>query len=550
MPKQQKDGRIRLSRKDRKFDLKPTKTLSVSEVVEAILASRPSGTFGAEKAKWMYLEEEILSKYLGPELPQVPADLREAKSIVKMLHSEYTCRKLNDEGMHLSDSILQSARKYIKDVLKTPDLGKMFENSSFTGGASTSRTRANGDPYYKFSNSDPIDVTPDAYNMFYACITATPQWCVNGSWDNIKRVASNRICTVPKTTLIDRPIAAEPDGNCYLQKAVGNFIRRRLRTEKGIDLNDQSINQRLAQIGSEFGSLATIDLSSASDSISQRLVFELLDDDWVELLDKLRSPYGSWGRTLFKWEKHSSMGNAYTFELESLIFAAIAYATADVIGTQLEPQVDFHVYGDDIIVPSHVSYYLIHALEQCGFSVNTKKSFTTGPFRESCGKHYYYGSDITPFYIRKPIDSLPRIIWLLNRIRSWSATGSRIENVCDPSLWPIWVKVRRALVPPELLGGYSTESITSVASPHAARSRIEFKSRTRKCVGWRGYLRTLMYASCSVTISNDMDIRSRVLWGSLGRSVYNGMTVINPQYMRFRCNTEQYGDVPYFPQEM
>jgi hypothetical protein len=85
------------------------------------------------------------------------------------------------------------------------------------------------------------------------------------------------------------------------------------------------------------------------------------------------------------------MGNGFTFELESLIFFAIASCSCDAGIVS--------VYGDDIIVPSQYATDVMKNLEMCGFSLNWDKSFIDGPFRESCGGDYFEGFDIRPVYV-------------------------------------------------------------------------------------------------------------------------------------------------------
>lgn len=100
--------------------------------------------------------------------------------------------------------------------------------------------------------------------------------------------------------------------NMYLQKGVGTFIRNRLRSV-GIDLNDQTRNQELARIGSIDGSLATLDLSSASDSVSDRLVWTLLPPKLYSYLDMIRSHYTLLDNgSLHRWNLFSTMGNGFT----------------------------------------------------------------------------------------------------------------------------------------------------------------------------------------------------------------------------------------------
>jgi len=151
----------------------------------------------------------------------------------------------------------------------------------------------------------------------------------------------------------------------------------------------QTLHQSMAREASRSGSHATIDLEAASDSISYELVRFLLPRDWFELLDSLRSPFtlvrGKW----VKLEKFSSMGNGYTFELETLIFAALAKACGGVdLGS------DFSVFGDDIIIPTEFASDLVSVLKFCGFSLNEKKSYLSGSFRESCGGDFFDGASV------------------------------------------------------------------------------------------------------------------------------------------------------------
>lgn len=166
-------------------------------------------------------------------------------------------------------------------------------------------------------------------------------------------------------------------------------------------------------MGSSTGAVATLDLSMASDCLSKNLVAELLPYDLYAMLDKLRTPTVQLSglvqpgkmKKLFgvsavvdaviELEKFSSMGNGYTFELESMIF----YALADSCVRHLKGNTQMvSVYGDDIIVPVEAVPLLTEVLSHCGFLLNKDKSFSEGPFRESCGADYLFGFDIRPFY--------------------------------------------------------------------------------------------------------------------------------------------------------
>lgn len=247
----------------------------------------------------------------------------------------------------------------------------------------------------------------------------------------IKEVRGNHFFTVPKTSVIDRPCAKEPSFNGFLQLGVGEVIRRRLR-KVGIDLDHgQRLHQELARRGSRDSSLATIDLSSASDTIGKTLVEVLLPPDWYKLLASLRSPM-----TLVdgKWvllEKFSSMGNGYTFELESLLFWAICCEAGDP---------DCKVLGDDIIVKAEAYSNVVAALKYFGFELNPRKSFNTGYFRESCGGDFFNGQPVRGFYLKEDPNEPQKLISLANGIRR-VAHAICPTRLSDTGLLRAWLRV-------------------------------------------------------------------------------------------------------------
>lgn len=249
-------------------------------------------------------------------------------------------------------------------------------------------------------------------------------------------VEGNKFTTVAKDAKTDRGICIEPLGNLYCQLGVGKYLKERLammglyvhREVHNEDPlrhmlarprpNGQRLHNRLAEMASRDGSWATIDLSSASDTIAKKLVEYLLPPQWFSLLSSLRSP-----KTLIYSEKQrkdvwvlnemfSTMGNGFTFELETIIFAALSAAVAD-----LEIGVELFVYGDDIIVPNHASKDVIAILRSCGFIPNEKKTFTRGLFRESCGGDYFCGIWVRSCFVKKEPESPLEWISLHNEIR-------------------------------------------------------------------------------------------------------------------------------------
>ncbi len=389
--------------------------------------SKPLPMFGSSKTEFAmaYLEAEILSKYDDG----TPSPLRTEETWRRFYAAEEQCRLTNEflrkersstRIFRVGDGqqILHSAALKIQSILGDFSWDDAERYFGWGPGASTRLTRRQSSASYKYSGRP--DTTSMNAALANACIMRSPLWQEGLTFEEdsgyCNIVPGNRIVTVPKNYKTDRTIAIEPDMNMYVQKGIGGLIRRRLR-RWGIDLDDQSRNQRLARIGSIAGTLATIDMSMASDTISYELVSQLLPSDWWHALGQCRSPVGILpSGEVISYQKFSSMGNGYTFELETLIFYALALAVSE---NRKEKDRRIAVYGDDLIVPSAMVPEMLSALTYSGFTPNTKKTHTSGPFRESCGKHYLSGYDVTPFYIKRPIKRLTDLFLFHNQIYRW-----------------------------------------------------------------------------------------------------------------------------------
>lgn len=389
-----------------------------------------------------YMAVELMSKYPNWDL----GIDKKAVALEKFMVSERQCSDTNARirerrryvngavSPYTPDAVISTAREKISRLLGPFNWDHAERYFGFGPGATTDLNHRLGDEYFKYK-AKPWTMRSNAV-LAYACISRIPMWfdhvvsLTGQSSEEVRALdvssqirllfeitPGNRIITVPKNAKTERIIAIEPTMNGYVQHGIGGLIRSRLR-RWGIDLNDQTLNQQMAREGSLHDSLSTIDLASASDSISMELVEELLPSDWVIALKQARSPEGVLpDGTVVPYQKVSSMGCGFTFELESLIFGALVKACFTVFNS-----VDrrFAVYGDDLIVPKTSAHHLIWILNYCGFDCNMKKTFLSGAFRESCGKHYFRGVDVTPIYIREDIDSPERAIWFANQVRRYS----------------------------------------------------------------------------------------------------------------------------------
>lgn len=210
------------------------------------------------------------------------------------------------------------------------------------------------------------------------------------------KATCGRLQFVPKDARTYRSIVVEPILNSVYQKGFGTYMKGRLG-KHGVNLRDQRVNQELARKGSIDGEIATVDLSSASDTIARELVWELLPTDWAYALEIGTTPQVKYHGEVLQLEKFSSMGNAFTFELESLLFWGLAFGVCQALGLE---GCTLSVYGDDIIVPSSAVGLLKTVFDFVGFEINTSKSYESGPFRESCGADWYRGMDVRPFYLK------------------------------------------------------------------------------------------------------------------------------------------------------
>ncbi len=255
---------------------------------------------------------------------------------------------------------------------------------------------------------------------------------IQGGWVSPVAVDVGKLIFVEKNAKTDRPIVVEPILNGFWQLAIGSYLKKRLRIHANQDLTSQVRNQEMARRGSIDGSLATIDLSSASDTIAFSVVFDLLPEPWVDFLNSVRTGQVAYESFAFELEKFSSMGNGYTFELESLIFWALSSACVSVVGGN---ESDVSVYGDDIIVPTPAVDLLYASLTWCGFNVNSEKSFTSGPFRESCGADWLAGEDVRPFFKKDTITVQNLFVfhnWMMRR-------GEReLAKIAESFVPPYW----------------------------------------------------------------------------------------------------------------
>lgn len=326
----------------------------------------------------------------------------ESEDLCRMTNAAFDARNRGDFSFLLGvEPCLFRAQRKISSILgDIPSLSDL--RIRFGPGATTQVKKTKAHPRRKLScelacSEDMVQVLPEALEELPLWVSTYDASVTSDTISLPVEIHPGRLVFVPKNAKTDRPVVVEPSLNTMFQAGIGDYIAERLRS-RGIDIRDQSRNQRLAREGSITGSLATLDLSSASDTISKGLVLDLLPIDWVDFLSGFRTGKIVYQGVCLQQEKFSSMGNGFTFPLETLIFYALACACVEESDQHL-----VSVYGDDIIVPSYAYAGLCDLLRVVGFVPNPAKSFSSGPFRESCGHDYIRGINIRPCFIKGPL---------------------------------------------------------------------------------------------------------------------------------------------------
>jgi hypothetical protein len=239
-------------------------------------------------------------------------------------------------------------------------------------------------------------------------------------------VRGNTLFFVPKNKEIARTACTEPNLNMLVQLAIGAFLTEDVLPLLGIVLSKQQpFNRRAALYASASGHMSTIDLSSASDSLSLALVREICPPGLLGLLMSSRSPCTTLpDGSVRELKMISSMGNGFTFPLETLVFAC-AVKAAYAVGNYpaASGSRDYFVFGDDIICRSEVTEDLIALLGFLGFKVNASKTFTEGPFRESCGVDAWEGTDVRGVFL-ETLELDHHVYSCINRLNRWAARHS------------------------------------------------------------------------------------------------------------------------------
>ncbi len=381
------------------------------------------------------LIESVFKKYEDPN------PVADANAISKFLSVNKTVGawKIDPVLPSWDEELVGNFKRCLDDFLHpsgdllVPSLDLLFLKGDLGSGANL--LGGGGDFYTKMFTSRLTVSNLELYKSYRRSIGNLPLWL---DAENTRMrsqggpliVTSNRTQCVPKNVDISRTICVEPTLNMWYQLGLGNVIRERLKQVFGLDIAVQAeINREMARLGSideTANSFSTIDLESASDSISLGLIDFAFPKWFAELLKFLRSDTTSLpSGERVALNMVSTMGNGFTFPLQTLIFSCVVSACYEQAGIKARrftanKDPNWSAFGDDIIVHRKIYGRVVRLLTILGFQVNADKSFQEGPFRESCGNDFFKGRYVRPVYIRS-LNGLQDTYVTFNKLVRWSS---------------------------------------------------------------------------------------------------------------------------------
>jgi hypothetical protein len=473
---------------NRKGTLKKRKLFNPDEISTRIsqaihrdlgdLLQEYEANLGPGAAQAVYRQkEELLRKYLPLDHDK---DRLESEAFAKF-------RKVNDYMSRINVGLIEqlpdkdlrfqrSNRSYLVKVhlraraLVNQVLGHCWEDeliecTKHSGGSSI------GVPFQDTSleakSTYPLSTTARAKRLFERYLTFDPRLKV--AMDEFNRgdrsytgrmyqiVDGSRATTVEKDGTKRRFIAVEPTVNMFMQQGLMAMMYKRLKAV-GLDVESLPESHKIRAMESSITCReATIDWASASDSVAYELVKWILPHDWFYYLDAVRCPETTIRGERVSLSMFSSMGNAATFPLETLIFWAYAHAVRmtreDALHSTFPEWEDFlvcSVFGDDCIVPSNMALDYIQVMELVGFNVNSEKSYYgSEQFRESCGGDFAAGYPVRPFNLKAPSDTRrssmePWLYIIMNSLlKKYILYFGELKYVYGKALWELLAEVFR-----------------------------------------------------------------------------------------------------------
>jgi len=415
-----------------------------------------AGTVDIKKQYAKLQLEGFKKKYLSENLPadslRDEAFSKFFENAIRLSFNEFAVVDNIRDATCDVQRILCHARSFLSYVLHDITLEELFMAAKHSTGTTLGLK-------YWFTNIEdkftfPITGTQTAIDLFQLYLEFDPRLhdaihSLNQYSDKpmYEVVTGARITSVHKDDRGDRVIAVEPTLGMFFQKALETILRDRLLPY--VDLSVAQENHGfLAFVASLLRNQGTIDFKSASDSVLTEVLSGLFPPKWYCVLDSVRSKELTYKGKPVKVPLFSTMGNATTFPVETLLFYSLLYGVTQKHRKYSAIYDDsfkrtFSVFGDDCIVATEDCDSFIEVASFCGLLVNDEKSYYKDDyFRESCGFDYYQGHNMRPFQIKAPTgtkkaDLKPWLNIIVNSIIKKYITYFGAETYCYQAIFDL-----------------------------------------------------------------------------------------------------------------
>jgi len=452
--------------------------------------------------------------------------------------------------------LLVKAKSFVAQVLGEITLSELFSQCKNSGGTTVGLSYANTAEIDKFTY--PLTFSGSNDRLFELYLKYDPQ--LANAIEELNRfsvmpryqqVDGSNTTTVDKDDTKDRTIAIEPTVDMFFQQGIMSCMVSRLKSVLGLDLaRVPFLHHALARAGSCCPDLwATIDFREASSSVSKALFEFLFPPVWCSLISSVatKATYIKDKNEWYGLEMISTMGNATTFPVETLVFASLMYAviteTDDTTLLEVEKFKLCSVFGDDCIIRTCFAPRFIELAEHCGFEVNTEKSFIDpqSHFRESCGQDYLFGRNTRPFYIKAPTSNRrsalePWMYIIFNQIQKKYIPyfGLNWYDTCPWTLaWFISMckeyEILVKLVPPDFPddSGLLLSDCNSDLVQRLANAGVKFSRLDRDRHG------TISFSFCSFRFREGREFEPLRLWQGLRKPLPWRVDRINSEQARY-----------------
>lgn len=320
----------------------------------------------------------------------------EQMSFQKFQDTQMRIQQRVPEGLtaHL---VLQKARAIVKDVLGDFDMEEHLRACRF--GKRASYGVLGQDSYLDVKLECPVSGTADHIAWFEKTVLISDRLLGDAILQRTD-VPKYHVCDhlnyglVPKKWNALRGIMPNTTIGSYYTYGLGKMIAARLKEKIGIDISrQQNRHRKWIKEMSLDRKHVTADLSAASDSFTTAILTRLVPRQWLNKLKFGRASHYRYKGKKYYLNSFMTMGNGYTFPLQTLLFYALIKAIGDLAGVKGI----YSVYGDDLIYPRRIHRYVESILPKLGFILNADKTFCTDHFRESCGLDYFRGVEVRSF---------------------------------------------------------------------------------------------------------------------------------------------------------